>query len=147
MDGTEERWLQQQAEKKTRAAERWKHFRESSNKTRKKLLDHSFALCIDDIGAGWEYVHFELDGKTVSSFRISYIGPDLHAFLSVVRNLKEKDFAEVVFMDEPGEHPVLLSRRMDNIYIKLPGMEDGFFMKYAGFVAQITEELEKNDRS
>lgn len=115
-------------------------------KDAKKLLDHSFALCIDDIGAGWEYVHFELDGKTVSSFRISYIGPDVQMFVNDVSRLKEKDFLEFVFMDEPGEHPVLVSIRMDNVYIELPGMEDGVFLKYAGFVEQITEELEKNYR-
>ena len=67
-------------------------------------------------------------------------------FVNDVSRLKEKDLLEFVFMDEPGEHPVLVSRRMDNVYIELPGMEDGVFLKYAGFVEQITEELEKHYR-
>ena len=147
MDVAEEGWQMQQAEKKARVAEKWRAFRESSKKTRKKLLDHTFSFCIDDIGAGWEYVHFELDGNTVSSFRISYIGPDVRAFVSSVTSLKEKDFLEIVFMDEPGEHPMLLSRRNDNIYVELPGKVEGFFLKYAMFVSQIVEEYEKNCRT
>ena len=75
----------------------------------------------------------------MSSFRISYIGPDVRAFVECVTALKEKDFEEFVFLDEPGEHHVLLSRRQEKIYIELPGMEDGFFLRYDVFVEKILE--------
>ena len=125
------------------AAERWQYFRECSPQKRRRMLKKSFAFCIDDIGAGWEYIHFELSGETVSSFRVSYIGPGVRAFAETVENLKEKENTEFVFMDEPGEHIVFLSRRNDKIYVELPGMEEGFFQRYAVFRDKITEEFRK----
>jgi hypothetical protein len=129
------------ADKKAKAAEKWAYYRESNPKKRKRLSDHTFAFCIDDVGAGWEYVHFELDGKTVSSFRVSYIGPDVRAFVECVTALKEKDFEEFVFLDEPGEHHVILSRRQEKIYVELPGMEGGFFLRYDVFAEKILESI------
>lgn len=129
-------------EKQARAADKWAYYRECTPKKRKKLSDHEFAFRIDDTGAGWEYVHFELDGKTVSSFRISYIGPDVRSFVECTKNLKEKDFEAFVFLDEPGEHIVLLSRRQEKIYVELPGMEDGFFLRYDMFVEKILESID-----
>ena len=125
------------------AAERWQYFRECSPQKRKRMLKKSFAFCIDDIGAGWEYIHFELGGETVSSFRASYIGPGVRAFAETVADLKEKENTEFVFMDEPGEHRVFLSRRKENIYVELPGMEEGFFLRYAAFKDRIMEEYRK----
>ena len=58
------------------------------------------------------------------------------------KNLKEKDFEAFVFLDEPGEHIVLLSRRQEKIYVELPGMEDGFFLRYDMFVEKILESID-----
>ena len=124
-------------------AEKWQYFRECSPQKRKRMLKRSFAFCIDDIGAGWEYLRFELGGNTVSSFRASYIGPGARAFAEAAANMKEKENTEFVFMDEPGEHRVFLSRRKDNIYVELPGMDEGFFIRYNTFVDKITEEIRK----
>lgn len=143
MNSFDEMYKEQQAQKKAAIAEKWKAYRESSKKIRKRLADHSFAFCIDDIGAGWEYVHFELDGKTVDSFRVSYIGATVRDFVSCVTNMKEKDFQEIIFMSEPSEYSLLFSRRKDLIYIKLPHMKDGFFLKYDEFKEQILEEYQK----
>jgi hypothetical protein len=106
-------------------------------------LKKDFAFCIDDIGAGWEYIRFELGGKTVSSFRASYIGPGVRSFVDEVANMKEKENKEFVFLDEPGQHTVFLSRRRDNIYIELPGMDEGFFIRYNAFADKIMEEYRK----
>ena len=125
------------------AAEKWQYFRECSPQKRKRMFKKSFAFCIDDIGAGWEYIHFELSGETVSSFRVSYIGPGVRAFAETVADMKEKENTEFVFLDEPGEHRVFLSRRKDNIYVELPGMEEGFFLRYAVFKDKILEEFRK----
>ena len=56
-------------EKQARAADKWAYYRECTPKKRKKLSDHEFAFRIDDTGAGWEYVHFELDEETSENIR------------------------------------------------------------------------------
>ena len=124
---------------RARTVEKWKIFREGDSRKRKKLTGHAFSFCIDDIGSGWEYIHFELDGKAVCSCRVSYIGPDVHAFVRTVTELKEKDFLEFAFLDEPGEYDFVFSRRGDAVYIELPRMEDGFFLKYDYFVERVME--------
>ena len=140
--GKKER-LERQAEKKAGVDKKWEYFKKCSKEKRESLLSHTFAFCIDDIGSGWEYIHFELDGKTAASYRVSYIGPDVHAFFRIVTDMEETDFKKIVFYDEPGEYPLLFSRRNDVIYVKLYGMEDGVFLKYDDFIKQITEEFRK----
>ena len=124
-------------------AAKWEYFRKRKSDRKRKLLDHEFAFRVDDVGAGWEYIRFELDGKTVDSFRVSYIGPGVRDFVDSVTGMKEKDFKEVVFYDEPGEHHLLFSRRYGSIYIKLPAMEDGFFLRYDYFADRILEEFRR----
>ena len=126
-----------------RAAEKWKMFREAGSRKRKRLLDHTFEFCIDDVGSGWEYIHFELDGRSTGTYRVSYIGPDVHAFVNAVTGLKEKDFMEFTFLDEPGQYDLLFSKRQENIYIELDGFEDGFFLRYNYFTEKITEGLHR----
>ena len=81
----------------SRAAEKWNELRPLSGEERRQALNqHALAFRLDDIGAGWEYVHFELDQKTVEAFRISYIGPDVNFFISELENLKEEDSGAVL---------------------------------------------------
>ena len=127
---------------KGQAADDWEYFRGCNQNKRKKLLRHDFKFCLDDVGAGWEYVHFELDGKDVSSFRISYIGPGVKDFVECATSLKEKENIGFTFYDEPGEHTVFMSRRQDKIYIELPYMDKGFFLRYGAFVKAVSEVLE-----
>ena len=131
------------AERKAAVAEKWQYFRTRKSQRKRNLLNHDFAFRVDDVGAGWEYVHFELDGRIVGSYRVSYIGPGVRDFVETVTRMKEKDYQEVVFCDEPGEYVLQFSRRGDNVYIKLPAMEDGFFLKYDAFVDQVTEEFDR----
>lgn len=139
----DKRQKEREARMKAEISEKWNSFRKSGKAQRKRMLDHSFRFCIDDIGTGWEYIHFELDGKTVDSFRVSYIGATVRDFVSCVTEMKERDFKEIVFMSEPGEYSLLFSRRKELVYIRLPHMEDGFFLRYDVFVESITEEYRK----
>ena len=126
-------------EKRAAIAEKWACFRECSRKKRKRLLDHSFAFYIEyDCGVE-DAFRFELDEKEADLVGLGYAGPRKEDFVSIVTNLKEKDLQEVGYLYEPGEANILLSRRNDKIYIELPHMKDGFFLRYAYFVEKILE--------
>ena len=126
-------------EKKARVVEKWKYFRECSSKKRKKLLDHSFDFYVEYDYGREDAFRFELDGKEAALIGLGYAGPRSDDFVRIVTNLKEKDLQEVGYLYEPGEANILFSRRKENIYIELPHMEDGFFLRYAYFVQKILE--------
>ena len=126
-------------EKKAVIAEKWAFFRGCSSKKRKKLLNHSFAFFIEyDCGVE-DAFRFELDGKEVALIGLGYAGPRSDEFVRIVSNLKEKDLQEIGYLYEPGEANLLFSRRNNNIFIKLPYMDDGFFLRYDYFVEKILE--------
>ena len=126
-------------ETKARVVEKWKYFRECSSKKRKKLLDHSFDFYVEYDYGREDAFRFELDGKEAALIGLGYAGPRSDDFVRIVTNLKEKDLQEVGYLYEPGEANILFSRRKENIYIELPHMEDGFFLRYAYFVQKILE--------
>ena len=126
-------------EKKAGVAEKWKYFRECGSKKRRKLLDHSFAFHIDYDCGTEDAFRFDLDGEKVDLISLGYAGPRKEDFVGIVTGLKEKDLQEVGYLYEPGEAHLLFSRRKENIYIKLPHMEDGFFLRYDYFVEKILE--------
>ena len=126
-------------EKKARVAEKWNYFRKCNSRKRKKLLDHSFAFYVEyDCGVD-DAFRFELDGEEAALIGLGYAGPRKDDFVRIVTRLKEKDLQEVGYLYEPGEANMLFSRRGENIYIELPYMEDGFFLKYNYFVEKILE--------
>lgn len=125
--------------KRAEIAEKWAAFREFSRKKRKKLLDHTFEFYIEyDCGVE-DAFRFELDGEEVSLVGLGYAGPRSDDFARIVTGMKEKDFQEVGYLYEPGEANILLSRRYETIYIELPYMEEGFFLRYPYFVEKILE--------
>ena len=126
-------------ETKARVVEKWKYFRECSSKKRKKLLDHSFDFYVEYDWGREDAFRFELDGKEAALVGLGYAGPRSDDFVRIVTNLKGKDLQEVGYLYEPGEANILFSRRKENIYIELPHMEDGFFLRYAYFVQKILE--------
>ena len=126
-------------ETKARVVEKWKYFRECSSKKRKKLLNHSFDFYVEYDWGREDAFRFELDGKEAALVGLGYAGPRSDDFVRIVTNLKEKDLQEVGYLYEPGEANILFSRRKENIYIELPHMEDGFFLRYAYFVERILE--------
>ena len=126
-------------ETKARVVEKWKYFRECSSKKRKKLLDHSFAFCVEYEYGVEDAFRFELDGKEAALVGLGYAGPRSDDFVRIVTGLKEKDLQEVGWLYEPGEANILFSRRKENIYIELPHMEEGFFLRYDYFVEKILE--------
>ena len=125
--------------KRAEIAEKWAAFREFSRKKRKKLLDHTFEFYVEyDCGAE-DAFRFKLDGEEVSLVGLGYAGPRSDDFARIVTGLKEKDFQEAGYLYEPGEANILLSRRYETIYIELPYMKDGFFLRYPYFVEKILE--------
>ena len=126
-------------ETKARVVEKWKYFRECSSKKRKKLLDHSFDFYVEYDYGREDAFRFELDGKEAALIGLGYAGPRSDDFVRIVTSPKEKDLQEVGYLYEPGEANMLFSRRGENIYIELPYMEDGFFLKYNYFVEKILE--------
>jgi hypothetical protein len=126
-------------ETKARVVEKWKYFRECSSKKRKKLLDHSFAFHVEYDYGMEDAFRFELDGKEAALIGLGYAGPRSDEFVRIVTSLKEKDLQEVGYLYEPGEANILFSRRKENIYIEMPHMNDGFFLRYAYFVEKILE--------
>ena len=129
--------------KKAEIAEKWACYRKSSSKKRKKLRDHSFEFYVEYDCGREDAFRFELDGKEADLIGLGYAGPRKDDFVRIVTNLKEKDLQEVGYLYEPGEANILLSRRGDNIYIELPHMADGFFLKYDYFVEKIMEGAER----
>ena len=126
-------------ETKARVVEKWNYFRKCNSRKRKKLLDHSFAFYVEyDCGVE-DAFRFELDGEEAALIGLGYAGPRKDDFVRIVTRLKEKDLQEVGYLYEPGEANMLFSRRGENIYIELPYMEDGFFLKYNYFVEKILE--------
>ena len=126
-------------EKKAGIAEKWAYFRECSSRKRKKLLDHTFAFHVEYDGGIEDAFRFELDGKEADLIGLGYAGLRKDEFVRIVTGLKEKDLQEVGYLYEPGEADLLFSRRHEHIYIELPHMEEGFFLRYAYFVEKMLE--------
>ena len=125
----------------SRAAEKWNELKRFSEDERKQILNQrTLTFHVDDIGAGWEYIHFELDHQTLLSLRVSYIGPSVDAFLYELNSMKEEDSREIIFCDEPGEYILTFARKKDVFYIELPAMKKGIFQEYPVFLSQVNHE-------
>ena len=123
--------------KKAEIVRKWEYFRKCNSRKRKKLLDHSFAFYVEYDSGVEDAFRFELDGKEADLIGLGFAGPRKDDFVRIVTTLKEKDLQEVGYLYEPGEANILFSRRKDHIYIELPHMDDGFFLRYAYFVEKI----------
>ena len=125
----------------SRAVEKWNELKRLPDEERKQILNQrTLTFHLDDIGAGWEYIHFELDHQTVASLRISYIGPGVDSFICELGNMKEEDSREIIFCDEPGEYVLTFARKKDVFYIELPAMNKGIFQEYPVFLSQVNHE-------
>lgn len=125
-------------EKRNRISEKWKQFRESGSGKRKKMLEHTFAFYVKYNMGEEDAFHFHLDGVEVV-VGLGYAGPRMDGFVRIVTSMKERDLLEVGYLYEPGASDLLFSRRKENIYIELPYMEDGFFLRYSYFIERIME--------
>ncbi|MBQ6541136.1 MAG: hypothetical protein IJL73_01495 [Lachnospiraceae bacterium] len=126
-------------EKKAKITEAWEYFRGCGSKKRKKLLDHTFAFFVEYDCGTEDAFRFELDGEEADLIGLGYAGPRKDDFVRMVTNLKEKDLQEAGYLYEPGEASLLFSRRREHVFVKLPHMEDGFFLRYDYFVEKILE--------
>ena len=121
----------------------WQSFRDVGNEKQAELTDHTFSFHIDDIGTGWEYVHFVLDTEGYG-FRISYIGPGVSDFVESMTSLKKNESKEFTWYDEPGEYTWIVSRQGEIVYVEAPNGINGFFLKYEYFRNQIMEGYKKS---
>ncbi len=127
-----------QKELEKRMARVWQSYASFPKEKQTELTDHTFSFHLDDTGAGWEYVHFVLDGESFG-FRISYIGPDVSSFVSSAASLGKKDSLVFTWYDEPGEYTWTFSRRDDVVYVEAPFRKQGFFLNYGYFCSQILD--------
>lgn len=130
----------------SRVREKWAELKRFSEEERKQILNRcTLSFHIDATGTGWEYIHFELDQRTVVSLRVSYIGPGVESFINELNCMKEEDCREIVFCDEPGEYILTFARKNDILYIELPTMKKGVFQEYSSFLSSVNREMkEKN---
>lgn len=128
----------QQKELDRRMTRIWQSFKDVGQERQTLLTDHVFSFHIDDIGAGWEYVHFTLDDES-HGCRISYIGPGVSDFVDALTSLDKNQSIIFTWYDEPGEYTWTISRRNDFVYVEAPYAEEGFFLKYDYLRNQIRE--------
>ena len=121
----------------------WQSFRDVGQEKQSSLTSHTFSFYIDDIGTGWEYVHFVLDDNGFG-FRISYIGPGVSEFVESMTSLKKKESKDFTWYDEPGEYTWFVSRLDDYVYIEAPSQKYCFFLKYEYFKNKILEGYKKS---
>ncbi len=114
----------------------WQPYREADKEKLTELTDHTFSFHIDEIGAGWEYVHFILDDEGFG-FRISYIGPGVTDFVKSMTTMKKIESKEFTWYDEPDEYTWFVSRLKDIVYVEPPIAVNGFYLKYDYFRDQI----------
>lgn len=75
-------------------------------------------------GAGWATATLRVGDQTVS-MTVSYLRDSLREFANAVLHLRNGESKEtVVFMDEPGEHHLLLQRIGENVNIEIIWFDD-----------------------
>lgn len=55
------------------------------------------------------------NGEKENKFAVSYLNDSLKELAESAIEIREKDFKSVVFMDEPGEHVLILNRKDGNL--------------------------------
>lgn len=64
--------------------------------------------------AGWAVGKIG-NGEKENEFAVSYLNDSLKELAESAIEIREKDFKSVVFMDEPGEHVLILNRKDGNL--------------------------------
>ena len=83
-----------------------------------------FSITYDLEGAGWAMARIQ-DGEHKMEATISYLHDSLRELGEAARALRDgADFARVVFMDEPGEVQMLLTRRDHALDYELRWFDD-----------------------
>ena len=65
------------------------------------------------VGSGWANGTIG-NGKKQKKFAVSYLNDSLKELAESAIEIREKDFKSVVFMEEPGEHVLILNRKNEN---------------------------------
>ena len=64
--------------------------------------------------AGWATTYIG-NGEKTEKFAVSYLRDSLKELANSAIEIREKDYKSVTFMDEPGEHVLILNRRGEKI--------------------------------
>ena len=65
------------------------------------------------VGSGWANGQIG-NGKEQIKFAVSYLNNSLKELAESAIEIQEKDFKKVVFMEEPGEHVLILNRKNES---------------------------------
>lgn len=126
-----------QAEKVDRL---WRSFLKKSTEKRGQLLSHTLKFRVASMGGnGWQDIGLSLDGAS-ASYHISDIGNSADDFLKFMRELAPDAMGYFSWSREPGSYDWFFSRRDELLYVEVPGIRDGIFIRYDDFVHQITSE-------
>ena len=124
-------------------ARRWRRFGKLSQQNREMRLAHSFSWDPNrGGGCGWQDLSVCLDGE-YAYYHVSLIGCDSEDagedLIHCVRSLPPHADRYFSWSREPGSYDWFFSRREDFLYMEIPDLSDGVFMRYADVLRALIE--------
>ena len=115
-------------------------FLKKSPEKRGQLLRHTLNFRATAMGGnGWQDIDLSVDGAS-ASYHISDIGNSADDFLKFVRELAPDAKGYFSWSREPGSYDWYFSRRGELLYVEIPGIRDGIFIRYDDFARQMMGE-------
>ena len=88
---------------------------------------------------GWQDISVSVDGVS-ACYHISDIGDDSGDFLDFVCRLAPDTESVFSWSREPGSYDWYFSRRGELVYVEIPDIPTGIFMRYDDFVRSVRED-------
>ncbi len=133
-----------QETREEKGARLWRKYEKLGPKKREEVLRHTFAWSPGRMGrCGWQDLSVSLDGKT-AYYHVSDVG--CHSgdagddLIRWVKSLPPHADGYFSWSREPGSYDWYFSRREDILYMEVPEIRDGVFMRYGDFLRALTEE-------
>ena len=118
----------------------WRRFRKKPLKDGERLLHHTLEYHAGVMGRnGWQDISFSVD-RTMAYYHISDIGDDGRDFVDFVCRLAPDTEAVFSWSLEPGSYDWYFSRRDELLYVEIPHIPKGIFIRYDDFVRSIRED-------
>lgn len=122
---------------KEKAARLWREYRKKPAEAREKLLHHTLGYSAGVMGPiGWQDISVSVDGAS-AHYHISDIGDDSDDFLDFVEKLPSEADSWFSWSREPGSYDWFFSRRDELLYVEVPDVPAGIFIRYDDFVKSI----------
>ena len=135
--------LELQAEneaRKEKTARLWRRFHKKPAESREKLLRHTLEYSAGAMGRnGWQDISISVDGVS-AHYHISDIGDDSDDYLDFVEKLPPEADTWFSWSREPGSYDWYFSRRGELLYVEIPDIPTGIFIRYDDFVRGIHED-------